>query len=129
MAIDAKTRALARQRGKKRLHRSALPGEPLTRPDQIVDLLDERTTRAAQSGAVRLLRMMASKDWTVIRGAHKTPGGDMNLHVRIDIGAQAYHLRLTKDHVVRDITAIREEKVVRPAGQAPWVAPGAMPPK
>ena len=122
MFVSASIVTAAKRNGSKQLAASALPGEPFTQVDAVVDLLAGSTSPAAQRDARELLRKMADKAWKVIRGAHASR--DATLHVLIEVDRR-YHLRLDGNHCVFDITIVREEQTQRPSRREPWVRPGA----
>jgi hypothetical protein len=124
MVISPSTITAAKQRGQKELAHSALPGEPLTQVNEVVDLLATSTSPAAQPGARSLLQAMATGPWRVIRGAHRSQD-DPTPHVTVVVGGVRYHLRLDARACVFDITRVVGQQTQRPAGHAPWVRPGA----
>ena len=124
MFISPSTVADAKKLGTRQLAHSALPGEPYTAIDAVVDLLAESTSPAAQRGARILLSQMGTLPWEVIRGAHRS-SDDPSLHITIAIAATRYHLRLDARSCVFDITHVVGNKTHRLAGPKPWVGPGA----
>lgn len=125
MIISPSTIAAAKRNGSNDLARgSAPPGERLTRVDEVVDLLANSTSPAAQPGARDLLQQMAATAWNVVRGLHSSPD-DGSPHVTVAIGRTRYHLRLDGKGCVFDITCYREGETQRPAGAKPWAPPGA----
>lgn len=124
MFISAGLVASARSRGNRQLAKSAVPGEPFARVDDVVDLLSRATSPAAQPGARALLKQMAAESWKVIRGAHQSLK-DATRHVTVEVGGDRYHLRLDGRECVFDITRVVNKETERPAGRLPWVGPGA----
>jgi hypothetical protein len=123
MQVSSSTVTAAKQWGRTELAKSALPGEPLTQAGDVVDLLADKTSPAAQPGARRLLQQMAAGPWLVIRGLHRSPN-DGTPHVTVEVAGKRFHLRLDGNRCVFDITRVVNDEVQRPAGRAPWQAPG-----
>jgi hypothetical protein len=101
-------------------------GTPITEK-QVVDLLAERTSPGAQSGARDLLQEMARGQWTVTAAVHPGGfGGDVTPHVTVEVRRRQYHLRLDQSGNVFDITYRDAQGARRLSGRLPWVPPGAI---
>jgi hypothetical protein len=125
MIVSGSIVADAKWWGISELAGSADPGERLTRVDDVVDLLAESTSPAAQPMARIVLEEMGTGLWRVIRGAHRSPG-DGTWHVLVDVGGKRYHLRLDGQDCVFDITRMVGDVLYRPGGRPPpWTPPGA----
>lgn len=124
MQISSSIVTAAKRNGSKNLAGSGTPGEPFSQVDAVVELLAESTSPAAQRGARQLLKDMSTEPWVVIRGMHQS-ADDAIRHVTMTIHGMRYHLRLDGNHCVFDITCRRNDETQRPAGQKPFVGPGA----
>jgi len=93
--------------------------------DEVVDLLAESTSPAAQRGARALLRIMRDTRWHVVAAVH-TSEADSTRHLTIEARKTRYHLRLDGRGCIFDITVMDGDNVERPAGNRPWVRPGSI---
>lgn len=98
-------------------------GRPIN-SDDVVDLLAERTSPAAQPSARQLLREMTNGPWRVVAAIHQNDN-DSTPHVTVEIGGTRYHLRLDARECIFDITYFNRDIIARPAGLPGWLAPGA----
>jgi hypothetical protein len=93
--------------------------------DEVVDLLAERTSPAAQRGARALLRIMRDRRWHVSAAVH-TNEDDSTPHLTVAVRGVGYHLRLDGRGCIFDITMMDGDGVERPSGNRPWVRPGSI---
>lgn len=124
MIISPSIVTAAKQHGSKQIALTAPPGEPLTQVSEVVDLLAESTSPAAQRGARVLLGQMAAAPWSVVRGAHRS-ASDPSPHGLIDVDRTRYHLRPDGQMKIFDITNVVDKQMQRPSGNKLWVGPGA----
>ncbi len=93
------------------------------RADQVVDLLAEFTSPAAQRGARILLHEMTTAHWTVVAGIHRSPH-DPTPHITVEVRRRRYHLRLDRQQCIFDIVSTVDDEHQRLGGNKPWVGPG-----
>jgi hypothetical protein len=123
MIVNPSLVTAARRNGDKRLSQTCLIGKCFTQASEVVDLLTQATSPAAQTGARHLLREMSAAHWYVIRGLHRS--GDDTPHMLVEVRGVRYHLRVDFRQCIFDITCKDGERTHRPSGRMPHTPPGA----